>query len=84
MHRTAGSSDEYDTPSVSQEETLKQESAEADHENQYAFPSSAPGFTYETTPQLNAAYNHHQQAGSQMQNLTPFSNVMVNTTISRE
>lgn len=71
---TAG---DYDSPAVSQpSEVLKQESAEALQENQYSFPSSAPGYNYENAQQLNSAFAH-QQAGSQMQNLAPFSSMMV-------
>lgn len=55
---------------------LKQETAEAMQENQYSFPSSASGYSYESAQQLNTAFAH-PQASSQMQNLAPFSNVMV-------
>lgn len=75
IHRTGASAGEYDSPSVSQEEALKQETTEADQVNQYSFPSSAPGFTYESSQQLNAPFNH-PQTSSQMQNLAPFSSVM--------
>lgn len=71
---TAG---DYDSPAVSQpSEVLKQESVEALQENQYSFPSSAPGYNYENAQQLNSAFAH-QQASSQMQNLAPFSSMMV-------
>lgn len=76
IHRTGASAGEYDSPSVSQEEALKQETTEADQVNQYSYPSSAPGFTYESSQQLNAPFTH-PQTSSQMQNLAPFSSVMV-------
>ncbi|KAH9797621.1 RNA polymerase II degradation factor-like protein (DUF1296) [Citrus sinensis] len=73
---TAG---DYDSPAVSQpSEVLKQESVEALQENQYSFPSSAPGYNYENAQQLNSAFAH-QQASSQMQNLAPFSSMMAYT-----
>lgn len=69
--------EDYDSPPVSQpSEVLKQESPDAVHENQYSFPSSAPGYSYENAQQLNAAFAH-QQASSQMQNLASFSSMMV-------
>ncbi|XP_038722144.1 uncharacterized protein LOC120014298 isoform X1 [Tripterygium wilfordii] len=78
VHRAGVSAGNYDSPSVSQPEVLKQEtteSTEAPQGNQYAFPSSSPNYTYENTQQLNAAFNH-QQMSLQIQNLTPFSNMM--------
>ncbi|KAM7258111.1 hypothetical protein ACFE04_013852 [Oxalis oulophora] len=69
----------YDSPSVSQAqpEVLKQDSPEESQANQYAFPS-APGFNnYENTQQqLNATFSHQQQTNSQMQYLSPYSNLM--------
>ena len=76
IHRTGASAGEYDSSSVPQAEALKQETSEADQGNQYAFPSSAPGFTYENSQQLNVAFSH-PQTSVQMQNLAPFSSVMV-------
>ncbi|KAK1556480.1 hypothetical protein Q3G72_005643 [Acer saccharum] len=78
VHRPTASAGDYDSPSVSQPEVLKQETPEASQENQYQFPSSAPGYTYENAQQLNAAFTH-PQASSQMQNLAAFSNVMAYT-----
>ncbi|KAJ4703786.1 GBF-interacting protein 1-like [Melia azedarach] len=78
-HRPNVTSGDYDSPSVSQpSEVLKQETAEAMQENQYSFPSSASGYSYESAQQLNTAFAH-PQASSQMQNLAPFSNVMAYT-----
>ncbi|XP_031284503.1 GBF-interacting protein 1-like [Pistacia vera] len=78
VHRPNVSAGDYDPPSVSQPEVLKQETPEVAQENQYSFPSSAPGYTYENAQQLNTAFPH-QQASSQMQNLVPFSSVMAYT-----
>ncbi|KAM2496793.1 hypothetical protein COP2_037579 [Malus domestica] len=74
VHRTVASTGDYESPSVSQAEILKQETHEPDQGNQYVF-SSAPGFAYENSQQLDAAFSH-QQTSSQMQNMAPFSNVM--------
>ncbi|KDP21205.1 hypothetical protein JCGZ_21676 [Jatropha curcas] len=74
IHRAGVSPGNYESPSVPQPEVLKEESPEA-QANQYTFPSSAPGYTYENSQQLNAAFNN-PQTSSQMQNLTPFSSVM--------
>ncbi|TQD81184.1 hypothetical protein C1H46_033213 [Malus baccata] len=74
VHRTVASAGDYESPSVSQAEILKQETHEPDQGNQYVF-SSAPGFAYENSQQLDAAFSH-QQTSSQMQNMAPFSNVM--------
>ncbi|XP_030480450.2 uncharacterized protein LOC115697538 isoform X1 [Cannabis sativa] len=75
IHRTGANAGEYETSSVPQTEAMKQETSEADQGNQYAFPSSAPGFTYENSQQLNGAFSH-PQTSAQMQNLASFSNVM--------
>ncbi|RVW47339.1 GBF-interacting protein 1 [Vitis vinifera] len=77
-HRTAAIAGSYDSPSASQPEALKQEASEAAQGNQYNFPSSASGYTFETSQQLNPAFPH-SQTSSQMQNLAPFSSVMVMT-----
>lgn len=66
---------DYDSPSASPPEVLKQETPEAAQGNQYVFPS-APGFAYENSQQLNVAFSH-PQTSSQMQNIAPFSSVMV-------
>ncbi|XP_009785957.1 uncharacterized protein [Nicotiana sylvestris] len=75
-HRTNASSGNYDSPSASQPEQLKTELSE--HGNQYSYPSSAGGYTYETAQQLTAAFSQ-PQTSSQMQNLASFSNVMAFT-----
>ncbi|KAJ6751689.1 hypothetical protein OIU85_002146 [Salix viminalis] len=74
VHRVGVSAANYDTPSVPQAETLK-ETSESSQGNQYAFPSSTPGYSYENTQQLNAAFNN-AQTSNQMQNIAPFSSVM--------
>lgn len=73
-HRTNASSGNYDSPSASQPEPLKAETNEQG--NQYSYATSAAGYTYESAQQLTAAFSQ-PQTSSQMQNLTPFSNVMV-------
>ncbi|KAK4361290.1 hypothetical protein RND71_020242 [Anisodus tanguticus] len=74
-HRNA-SSGNYDLPSASQPEPLKAEINE--HGNQYSYPSSAAGYTYESAQQMTAAFSQ-QQTSSHMQNLSAFSNVMALT-----
>lgn len=81
IHRTGHSAGDYDSTSVSQAEALKQETPEAGSGNQYSFPSAAPGFAYESSQQLNVAFTH-PQTSSQMQNLAPFSSVMVSLVFS--
>lgn len=76
VHRTSAGAGSFDSPSASHSEALKQENPEVTHGNQYAFPSSSSGFTFESSQQLNAAFNY-SQTSSQMQNLTPFSSAMV-------
>ncbi|KAG5622209.1 hypothetical protein H5410_007427 [Solanum commersonii] len=75
-HRTNVSSVNYDSSSASQPEPLTSETNE--QENQYSYPSSAAGYTYESAQQLTATFSQ-PQTSSQMQNLTPFSNVMAFT-----
>lgn len=66
----------YEHPSISQPEGLKPEPPETSHENQYSFPSSSHEFTYENAQQPDVTYPH-SQTSSQIQNLSPFSSVMV-------
>ncbi|KAJ6979387.1 hypothetical protein NC653_027518 [Populus alba x Populus x berolinensis] len=75
VHRAGVSATNYDSSSVPQSETLKEETSEATQGNQYAFPSSTPGYSYENTQQLNVAFNN-PQTSNQMQNIAPFSSVM--------
>ncbi|KAJ9565733.1 hypothetical protein OSB04_001699 [Centaurea solstitialis] len=77
VHRVVPSSVSYDLPSASQTEVLKQESSEATHANQYSFPSSTPGpgYTFDSTQLLNPSFPQ-SQTPTQIQNTTPFSNVM--------
>lgn len=76
FHRTGAISGNYESPSDTQPDTLKVEHSEVAHGNQYSFPSSAPGYTYENAQQLNVVFSQ-SQTSSQTQNLAPFSNVMV-------
>ncbi|KAK9981927.1 hypothetical protein SO802_035189 [Lithocarpus litseifolius] len=76
VHRTGGGTVNYDSPSVSQPEALKQEATEVAQGNQYAFPSSAADFTYENTQQFNNAFTH-PQTSSPMQSLAALSSVMI-------
>ncbi|PIN23607.1 hypothetical protein CDL12_03679 [Handroanthus impetiginosus] len=73
FHGTSASVESHDAPSASQPEELKPEASEVAHGNKYPFPSSNPGYTFDDTHHLNAAFN---QTSLQMQNLAPFSNVM--------
>ncbi|CAL1400696.1 unnamed protein product [Linum trigynum] len=76
VHRTNNANaGNYDSPAVPQPQVLKEESQEAAQENQYAFASSTPGYNYENTQHLDAAFNS-QQPSSQMQNIAAFSSVM--------
>ncbi|KAF7852106.1 hypothetical protein BT93_L0502 [Corymbia citriodora subsp. variegata] len=75
IHATVVSAGSYEAPSASQPDSLKQQSVETTSGNQYTFPSSAPGFSYDNAQQLNAAFNH-QQTSSQLQNLASFSSVL--------
>ncbi|XP_044496542.1 uncharacterized protein LOC123218948 isoform X2 [Mangifera indica] len=78
VHRPNVSAADYDPSPVSQPEVLKQETPEIAQDNQYVFPSSAPGYNYENAQQLNTAFPH-QQASTQMQSLAPLSSVMAYT-----
>ncbi|KAL2341495.1 hypothetical protein Fmac_009435 [Flemingia macrophylla] len=68
----------YEHTSISQQEALNSEGPETAQENQYSFPSSSHGFTYENAQQPEATFPL-SQTSSQMQNLTPFSGVMAHT-----
>ncbi|XP_027359710.1 uncharacterized protein LOC113868382 isoform X3 [Abrus precatorius] len=68
----------YEHTSISQQEALKPEPPETVQENQYPFPSSSHGFTYENDQQPEVTFPH-SQTSSQMQNLAPFSSVMAYT-----
>lgn len=67
VHRTGATAGRSDSPSSSPPEVLKQENTEAPHENQLSFQSSTSSYNVE----------NGQQLSSQMQNLAPFSSVMV-------
>ncbi|KAE8659640.1 kinase-related family protein [Hibiscus syriacus] len=72
MTRSNVNTRNYEATEVSQPSELKQEAAQG---SQYAFPSSASGYNYENSQQLNPAFTH-PQTNTQIQNLTPFSSVM--------
>lgn len=80
VHRSSAGAGSFDSQEASQSEVLKQENPELAHGNQYAFPSSSPGYTFENAQQLNAAFNY-SQTSSQMQNLATFSSAMVKILI---
>ncbi|KAI3824621.1 hypothetical protein L1987_06085 [Smallanthus sonchifolius] len=73
---TGPSSGNYDLPSASQREILKQENPEAAHGNQYGFPSSTPGpgYSFDSTQLLNPSFPQ-SQTSTQMPKAS-FSNVM--------
>ncbi|XP_051128787.1 uncharacterized protein LOC127249818 [Andrographis paniculata] len=73
FHRAGVSAGTYETSSVSQPEVLKPENSERIHGDQYPFPSPNTGYSFDDAQHLNTAFS---QTSSQMQNLSPFSNVM--------
>lgn len=77
IHVTAANAVNYESAAVPQSEVLQPETSQAVPENQYPFTSSAPGYNYENSQNLNATFSH-TQASSQMQNLAAFSSVLVN------
>lgn len=81
VHRSGATAGNYESHSASQPETLKQENPEVAHGNQYIFPLATPGYAFENAQESNTAFTHSQMS-SQMQNLTPFSNVMPTYTNS--
>ncbi|CAN0853856.1 GBF-interacting protein 1 [Linum grandiflorum] len=74
VHRTSVNAGNYESPSVPQPQVMKEETEEAAQGNQYAY-ASTPGYNYENTQHLDAAFNSQQQS-SQMQNMAAFSSVM--------
>ncbi|XP_076931133.1 uncharacterized protein LOC143596172 [Bidens hawaiensis] len=77
VHQAGPNSGNYDLPSASQAEVLKQENAEVAHGNQYSFPSPTPGpgYSFDSTHLLNPGFPQ-SQTPSQIPNAAPFSNVM--------
>ncbi|KAG9447548.1 hypothetical protein H6P81_013676 [Aristolochia fimbriata] len=76
-HLGSVSNDNADAPSSSQPEIVQHNSApEPAHGHQYSFPTSVPGYGFESAAQANAAAYSYAQTNSQMQNLAPFSSVM--------
>ena len=76
VHRTGADAGTYEHSSNSQLEALKSEPPETAQENQYSFHSSSHEFNYENAQQPDVTFPH-SQTSSQMQNLSPFSSVMV-------
>jgi len=66
----------FEHSTISQSEALKSEPPETAQENQYSFPSSQHEFAYENAQQPDVTFPH-SQTSSQIQNLSPFSSVMV-------
>lgn len=79
----------YELPSSSQPEAMKQDATEATHGHNYTFATSVPGYGFENMePNSSFSYAHANQmqnlaspqmqnlANPQMQNLSPFSSVM--------
>ncbi|KAI4365192.1 hypothetical protein MLD38_021201 [Melastoma candidum] len=69
----------YEPPSASPPEVLKQHQGESVAGNQYASPSAASGYNYENTQALDSTFTH-MQASSPMQNLRPLSDVLPSYT----
>ncbi|KAL3833735.1 hypothetical protein ACJIZ3_008471 [Penstemon smallii] len=67
FHRTGASVGSYDASSASRPEELKPENAEVAHGNQYPFPSSNSGYSFNDAQQhLNATFS---QTSTEMQNI---------------
>ncbi|KAL3643593.1 hypothetical protein CASFOL_014408 [Castilleja foliolosa] len=80
FHRNSANAGSYDPLSASQQQQdLKPENAEVAHGNQYSYPPSNPGYTFDDVRHLNAPFS---QASPQMQNLASFSNDMQSYTNS--
>lgn len=77
-HLTGVDASTYEHSSITQPDGLKSEPHETAQENQYSFPSSSHEYTYENAQQPDATYPH-SQTSAQIQNLSPFSNVMAYT-----
>ncbi|KAG4381328.1 hypothetical protein GLYMA_15G126000v4 [Glycine max] len=75
---TGVSAGTYEHTSISQQEALKPDPPEIAQENQYSFTSQSHGFNYENAQQPEVTFPL-SQTSSQMQNLAPFSGVMVHT-----
>ncbi|KAE8700569.1 hypothetical protein F3Y22_tig00110556pilonHSYRG00322 [Hibiscus syriacus] len=75
MIRSNVSTGNYEANEDSEPAVLKQDASEAAQGSQYTFPSSASGYNYENSFQLNHAFTH-PETNTQIQNLTPFSSVM--------
>ncbi|KAL3502296.1 hypothetical protein ACH5RR_036745 [Cinchona calisaya] len=80
FHGTGASTGNYNSSSASQPKPLKLENLEVQRANHSAFPSSIPGYTFENSQQFNFGFSE-SQTSSQMQNLSTFSNIMVNNIV---
>ncbi|KAL3520197.1 hypothetical protein ACH5RR_018346 [Cinchona calisaya] len=81
FHRPGASTGSYDSSSASQPEPVKVENLEVERGNQYAFPSSTPGYSFENPQQLNIGFSE-SQTSTQMQDLSPYANGMLSYTNS--
>lgn len=70
LHRASASAGNYDN-NASEPKELQSENAKVPHGNEYPFPSS--NYSFDDALHSNATFS---QTITQMQNLTPFSNVM--------
>ncbi|KAJ8761327.1 hypothetical protein K2173_001383 [Erythroxylum novogranatense] len=75
IHREGVNTRNFDSPTVTQPEGLKEETTEVLQGNQYVFPSAAPSYSYDNPQQMNAMFNN-PQTSSQMQNIASLSSVM--------
>lgn len=75
--KTGTNTGNLDMPSASQPEVIRNDTLDATHGLQYNFPS-ASGYALSSTSQPNEAAYTYPQGNTQMQNLSPFSNLMVN------
>ncbi|KAK1320715.1 hypothetical protein QJS10_CPA03g00687 [Acorus calamus] len=82
VSRRSATSGSYEAPPVSQSEVVRHDTEETAHGDQYAFPSSVPGYGLPSTTQPSAGTYSFTQPNSQMQNLASLSSVMQGYTNS--
>ncbi|KAK1258613.1 hypothetical protein QJS04_geneDACA024054 [Acorus gramineus] len=82
VSRSSATSGSYEAPPVSQTEVVRHDTEETAHGDQYAFPSSVPGYGLPSTTQPSAGTYSFTQPNSQMQNLASLSSVMQGYTNS--
>ncbi|XP_038987496.1 uncharacterized protein LOC103714980 isoform X2 [Phoenix dactylifera] len=73
--KTGTNTGNLDMPLASQPEVIRNDTLDATHGLQYNFPS-ASGYALSSTSQPNEAAYTYPQGNTQMQNLSPFSNLM--------